>query len=149
MILRRSSSRCSRKPMAPMDSFCSGSMSGTSATISGIGGLGSSSRFGCGRRGFGGRWVGRRRRRINQRSAGNGSFRPPAGRQDLWRGFALQVGDLGFDLRSELVRSPLELVQRLADLAPDLGKLLGPKNDERQEEQKQHFRESEVHVAMI
>ncbi len=47
----------------------------------------------------------------------------------------LQMSDLLLDLRLEFVRGPPEFVQRFAHLAGDLRQLLGPKDDERQEEQ--------------
>jgi len=49
--------------------------------------------------------------------------------------FDFQVRNLLFDLRLELIRSSLELVHVLANLARDLRQLLGPEDDQGQQEQ--------------
>jgi len=49
------------------------------------------------------------------------------------------MSDLLLDLRLEFVRSPPEFVERFADHAGDLRQLLGPKDDEGQEEQEDRF----------
>src|SRR5581483_2543049 len=106
MILRRSSSRCSRKLIAGMVS-CASPVGGTEAAISGI--LGLAVQFGsnC-------RW--RRSARWHR------SFRGTRRRQDLLRPcIGFHIIDLGFDLGLELVAGSLELVQGLSDLPPDLG----------------------------
>jgi len=52
------------------------------------------------------------------------------------------VSDLLLDLRLELVGSPLEFIQILADLAGDLRQLLWPENDQGQEEQEDRLGET-------
>src|ERR1700746_3992819 len=136
MILRRSSSRCSRKLMAGMDS--SGWFAGgNSAAISGIGALVGRSYFRArrfpitaGKRHRTGGWFGRR--------------------QDLLpMVLNIQLIDLGFDLSFEFVGSALALIEGAPYLASDLRQLLGPKNHQGQDEDEDHFRKPKIHIFMI
>src|ERR1700675_2374644 len=103
------------------------SVSGTSATLSGIGGLGA---------GIAGRGQLRRNmfngRHVDKRAAGNSTLRRRRGRKNLWRRFPIKIGNLGFNLSLELVGRALELVQSLPDLPTDFGHLLGPENNQGQ-----------------
>src|SRR6266852_9078421 len=133
MILRRSSSRWSRKLMAGMASWgCPAG--GASAAISGIGGLGGRIQFGAGH-GFG--------------LVVSGGYRAHGrlgGRQDgLAVGFHVQLRNLRFDLRLELIGGTPELVERPPDLAPDLRQLLGPEDDQGQQEDEKHLWKAQVH----
>src|SRR5215468_10416621 len=145
MILRRSSSRCSRKPIAGIRSS-SLPCEGRSAAISGIGRLGGG--FGlCGQlRGCG--WLGGS---INNSAGRNRTAHRIGRRQVLWCGgrFALEVGDLGLDLRLELVGGPLKLVQCPANLPADLWKLLRPKQNKSPDKNENHLWKTEIHAAMI
>ena len=81
------------------------------------------------------------------------SLRRFCGRQNL-RGvlvtrLRLKVIDLGFDLRLELIAGTLEFIERLAQLSTNFRHLLGPKNDQRQEEDERHFRKTEIHTLII
>ena len=71
------------------------------------------------------------------------------GQDGLARNLDIKTVDLRLDLRLELVGRALEFVERLADLAADLRQLLGPKNDQGQEEDEDHLWEAEVHKFMI
>src|SRR2546425_855757 len=66
------------------------------------------------------------------------------GQDGLARDLDIETVDLRLDLRLEFVGRALEFVERLADLAADLRQLLGPKNDQGQEEGKDHLSEAEV-----
>src|SRR5438270_12503272 len=111
MIRRRRSSRWSRKLIDGIVSLARPS-GGSSAAASGI--LGLAVHFGC------------RTRHVLQfsrRMAGYYALRQPHGWQDFAPAagvLGIQIIDFGFNLRLELVAGPLELVQRLADLSPDL-----------------------------
>jgi len=59
-----------------------------------------------------------------------------AGRKNRLLVFNFQMGNFLLDLGLEFVRGALEFIQRLAHRARDLRQLLGPKNDERQKEEK-------------
>src|SRR5882724_8070559 len=147
MILRRSSSRCSRKAMVGISSF-TGSFTDEDAVASGIG---SYFRYGrrlvnvrvfCGRpsRDLGGlgslkpfgRW------RVKD-AAGKRIQRRMERRQDLRLYLGLERVYFRFDLRLELVRCPLELVHETPDLAPDFWHFLGPENKQCQNEQEHHL----------
>src|SRR5437762_12693976 len=67
----------------------------------------------------------------------------------LARNLDIKTVDLRLVLRLEFVRSTLEFVEGLADLATDLRQLLGPKNDQGQQEDEDHLWEAEVHIFMI
>src|SRR5580698_9348899 len=69
-----------------------------------------------------------------QRATGR-AFRSRTRRQDSLFILDFQIRDLLFNLGLELVRRPLELVHVLSHLAGNLRQLLGPKDDEGQEEQ--------------
>ena len=71
------------------------------------------------------------------------------GQDGLARNLDIKTVDLRLDLRLEFVRSTLEFVEGLADLATDLRQLLGPKNDQGQQEDEDHLWEAEVHKFMI
>src|SRR5689334_14214624 len=106
MIRRRSSSRCSRKLIAGMESCDSPSGEMVEAN-SGIGGL---------RRHWRG---GLRIWSFGERSAGDCTHGRMAGRQNLLfrLNFAVDVRELGLDLGAKFVAGALELVERLANLA--------------------------------
>lgn len=59
----------------------------------------------------------------------------------------LQLADFGLDLRLELVRSPLELVQHLADLTCNPRQFLRP--EEQQGENEQYDRVRKTHQVII
>src|SRR5205807_1364038 len=127
------SSRCSRKLMAGMDS--SGCPAGGAAAAnSGIWSLGGGVYF-------------RARFVISSRDCTYGRWR--RGQDGLARDLDIETVDLRLDLRLELVGRALEFVERLADLAADLRQLLGPKNDQGQQEDEDHLWEAEVHKFMI
>src|SRR6478609_3613932 len=137
MRRRRSSSRWSRKLMAVRPSWES-SAGGSSAAISGIGGLG-------------------QRVRLRNRNLG---VRPTAGgygaRRGLDRGknglaavFEVELGNFGLDLCLELVRGPLEFIEGPPDLATDFGQFLGAEKDQGKQEEENHFWETQVHESMI
>ena len=71
------------------------------------------------------------------------------GQDGLARDLDIETVDLRLDLRLEFVGRALEFVERLADLATDLRQLLGPKNDQGQQEDEDHLWEAEVHKFMI
>src|SRR5581483_6388664 len=130
MILRRSSSRCSRKLMAVMVS-CACPVGGTEAAISGILGLGVYFRIG------GGRWL---------RSGRHRPFgRTRRGENLVRAGLDIHVVDLGFDLRLELVAGPFEFVEGLPDLPSDLRQFLRPKDNKGKEENEDHLWKAEIH----
>src|SRR5919108_1445769 len=106
MIRRRSSSRCSRKLIAGMESSACPE-GGISAAASGIGSL------------AGGLGFGHRSSRAGI-SAGYGAFWGLYRWQNLGLSvdFVFQIVDFRFDLRPELIASPAEFVQGLADLPP-------------------------------
>src|SRR5207245_7192040 len=136
MIRRRSSSRCSRKLIAGMDSSACPE-GGISAATSGIGSLAG---------GFGLR-HGSSLARV---SAGYGDF---PGLQE-WQNLGLvdlvfQISDFRLDLRLELVAGSAELVEGLADLPPDFRQLLRPKDDKGQQEDEHHLWKAEVHTDII
>jgi hypothetical protein len=66
------------------------------------------------------------------------------GREDLMI-FDIEVRDLGFNLGLEFIRGPLKFVERLADLASDLRQLLGPEDDQGQQEDEDHLWKAQVH----
>jgi len=57
----------------------------------------------------------------------------------------IEVRDLGFNLGLEFIRGPLKFVQRPADLASDLRQLLGPEDDQGQQEDEDHLWKAQVH----
>ena len=59
--------------------------------------------------------------------------------------FVVQVRDFRFNLSLEFIRGPFKFVERLADLASNLGQLLGPEDDQGQQEDKDHLWKTEVH----
>src|SRR2546423_3571933 len=63
----------------------------------------------------------------------------------------LKLGDLLLDLRLEFVGGTAKFVHELADLARDFRQLLGPKDDEGQEEQEDRFRKTHTghHIAPV
>ena len=63
--------------------------------------------------------------------------------------FDVKVRDLRFNLSLEFIRGPLKFVERLADLASNLGQLLGPEDDQGQQEDEDHFWKAQVHKSMI
>src|SRR5262249_33346177 len=136
MILRRSSSRCSRKLMARITS--SGCSAGeASAVNSGIRGLsrGIQLRFGS----WGGITLGSNRgARLRRRW-----------KNSLARLFPFQLVDLVFYLCLELIGSALEFVQRFSDLPAYLWQLFRAKQDERRQKQKHHLWKTEIHLVMI
>src|SRR5215472_14064207 len=140
---RRSSSRCSRNPIAGISSW-SDPCGETSAAISGI------------RRRLRHRVVfgGESRRgvfrgRVDHTASRHCATKSVRGRQNLgWR-LPLQVGDLRLDLGTKFIGSALEFVHGLADLAGNLGQLLWPEYEQSQHEKKNHFREAEIHAAII
>src|SRR6266545_2829575 len=149
MILRRSSSRCSRNPMAGICSL-SPPCEGSSAATSGIGRLGG----GIGPLGQlrGGMLLGCMLLgvRVEHGPAGHRAPWRIHGRKVLGRaGFAVKVGDLGLDLRLEFVGGPLELVQSLANLPADLRQFLRPKQNESPEKNENHLWKTEIHAAII
>src|SRR6516162_4567668 len=143
MMRRRSSSRCSRKPIAGRFSLSS-PCEGSSPATSGIGSLSDGIGRGCQlrRRVLSGRHV-------DQRPAGD---RGP-GRLCRWKnlrlGLPLQIGDLRLDLGPEFIRSPLQLVESLPHLPSNLRKLLRSKHQKRQEEQEGHLRKTEHSVIIL
>lgn len=84
---------------------------------------------------------------ISSRDCTYGRLR--RGQDGLARDLDIKTVDLRLNLRLEFVGSTLEFVERLADLAADLRQLLGPKNDEGQEEDEDHLWETEIHEFMI
>src|SRR5207244_12859645 len=127
IILRRNSSRCSRKLMAGMDS--SGwPAGGAAAANSGIGSLG------------GGVYL-RARFVISSCDCTYGRLR--RGQDGLARNLDIKTVGLRLDLRLEFVRSTHEFVEGLDDLATDLRQLLGPTDAEGQEEVDDHSLEGE------
>src|SRR5262249_27551516 len=115
MILRRSSSRCSRKLIAGISSLVCPPAEGSSAAISGIGSLTRQVL-----------WSGRRQFvEFFRVAALNFALRRLSRRQNLGgrrfvAGFGFQVVDFRLDLGLELVASPLELVECLAQLPANL-----------------------------
>src|SRR5690348_7788506 len=107
---------------------------GTAAANSGIGSLGGGVYF-------------RARFVISSRDCTYGRLR--RGQDGLARDLDIKTVDLRLNLRLEFVGSTLEFVERLADLAADLRQLLGPKNDQGQEEDEDHLWETEIHEFMI
>src|SRR5258708_3885831 len=144
MILRRSSSRCSRNPMAGICSLSS-PCEGSSAAISGIGRLGG---------GIGPLGQLRGCMLLGARIE-HGSARHGAARRIHWRkilghgGFTLEGGDLCLGLRLEFVGGPLELVQGLSNLPADLRQFFWPKQDESPEKNENHLWKTEIHAAII
>ena len=59
--------------------------------------------------------------------------------------FDIEVRDLRFNLSLEFIRGPLEFVERPADLASNLRQLLGPEDDQGQQEDEDHLWKTEVH----
>src|SRR5438876_8813950 len=57
----------------------------------------------------------------------------------------IEVRDLRFNLSLEFIRGPLEFVERPADLASDLRQLLGPEDDQGQQEDEDHLWKAQVH----
>src|SRR5437016_12862102 len=125
MIRRRSSSRCSRKLIAGMDSSACPE-GGISAATSGIGSLAG---------GFGLR-HGSSLARV---SAGYGDFPglpewPNLGLVDL----VFQVSGFSLELPLELVAGLAELVEGLADLPPDVRQLPRPEHYKGQQQAEHH-----------
>jgi len=56
-------------------------------------------------------------------------------RQSLAFGFDFELCDFRGNLRFELIRSALKLIERFADLTCNLWQFLGPKDEQGQEEQ--------------
>src|SRR6266478_773225 len=143
MILRRSSSRCSRNPMAGIRSLSS-PCEGSSAAISGIGRLGG---------GIGplGQLRGRMLLgvRIEHGSARHGAPRRIYRRKILGRCFPLEVGDLSLDLRLEFVGGPFELVQGLSNLPANLRQFLRPKQNKSPDKNENHLWKTKIHAAII
>src|SRR5438270_9127675 len=141
MILRRSSSRCSRKLMLLISSLLKRPLDEGCTAESGIGCLGGRTYL----RG----WLGTHFRAADscRRAVGNRSFwwtcRIRHNRMQVR--FHFQLIDFGLDLRLEFVAGALEFRQRAADLAPDLRHLFGAENDQGQHENKNHFGQAEVH----
>src|ERR1039458_3116877 len=86
-----------------------------------------------------------------QTHAGHRPLRRRVRRENLLN---LQVGDLGFDLRLELVGGAPELGKKLSSLTSHLRQLLRPKKNEHQEEQenrvgKTHGHRSEEHTSEL
>ena len=61
----------------------------------------------------------------------------------------IEMRDLRFNLGLEFIRGPFEFVERPADLASDLRQLLGPEDDQGQQEDEDHFWKAQVHKSMI
>ena len=59
--------------------------------------------------------------------------------------FDVQVRDLRFNLSLEFIRGAFKFVERLADLASNFGQLLGPEDDQGQQEDEDHLWKTEVH----
>ena len=61
----------------------------------------------------------------------------------------LKLRDLLLDLRLEFVRGTAKFIHKFADLAGDFRQLLGPKDDEGEEEQEDRFRKTHKghHIA--
>src|SRR5579862_1875864 len=118
---------------------CGSPSGGIVVANSGIGGL-------CG---SGRRWLDSRC--LNDRSSGYGADRG-LGRGQNFRlrlNFAVDVCDLGIDLGAKFVAGALEFVERLADLSSNLRQLLGPEDNEGQQEDENHLRKTEVHGYII
>src|SRR5712692_10861699 len=111
---------------------------GASAAISGIGSLGGRIQFGTGY-GFGLMASGshRARRRLRRRQNG------------LAAGLHVQLRYLRFYLRLELVGGAPELVECTPNLAANLRQLLGPEDDQGQQEDEEHLWKAQVHGLMI
>src|SRR5690242_4081669 len=140
-----SSSRCSRKLIDGIRS--SSAAGGSSVLVSGIVSVGCGAYIAGDRSAFHGRW------RKFRRSCRNG----PCGRrrrQDLALLFVLllpllilKLADFRLDLRLELVRGALELIQGFPDLAGNHRQLLGPEQKQRQDEQ--NHRIGKTHSLII
>jgi len=112
------------------------SAGGSSSASAGIGCLGQRIRLRDGN--IGGR----------QAAGGYGTGWSLDGRQDGLAGlFDVQLRDFGLDLSLELVRSPLEFIERPSDLASYFGQLLGPKQDQGKKEEENHLWEAQVHIS--
>ena len=61
----------------------------------------------------------------------------------------LQVADLVLELRLELVAGALEFAQRLPYLPADFGQLLGPEDQQGEQENEDHLWKAELHGSMI
>ena len=59
--------------------------------------------------------------------------------------FQIQLRNLGFYLRLELVRCPLEFIEGSSDLPSNFGQFLGPEQDKGKKEEKNHLWEAQVH----
>jgi hypothetical protein len=81
-------------------------------------------------------------RRFCTEGAARGAFRSWAGRENRLTILNLEVGYLLFDLRFKFVRRTAEFVEHLADLARDLGQLLGPKDNQGQKEEEDRLRKA-------
>src|SRR6185369_9949179 len=145
IMRRRSSSRCSRKLMLPM---CSERTCLAAAYAGlGIGRL-------RGRRAFRSRRliaVGWQRLRFSIHNRAHRGLQDGCGglRFLFAFGFELELAHFCFQLPLELVTGTLELAQSLPDLASDLRQLLGPKDDEGQQEDEDHLRHAKIHKAII
>ena len=140
MIRRRSSSRCSRKLMAGRPS-CDSSPGGSSAAISGIGGLGQRDSVGCRDGNLRGEGRGRRlRNRPGPRTGGRmvcGCFR--------YR--ACEISDSICALNS--LEARLNSLRARPTCRPISGNFLGPKRIKGQKEQENHLWETQIHGVMI
>ena len=67
------------------------------------------------------------------------------GGEDLMTIFYIEVRDLRFNLSLEFIRGAFKFVERLADLASNFGQLLGPEDDQGQQEDEDHLWKTEVH----
>ena len=75
---------------------------------------------------------------------GYGSGRRFGGREDLMI-LDIKMRDFRFNLSFEFIRGPLKFVERLADLASNLRQLLGPEDDQGQQEDEDHLWKAQVH----
>src|SRR5437588_7602452 len=82
-----------------------------------------------------------------QTQAGYGSLRRWSRRRGRLRRCNLQVRDLSFDLRSELVRGTAQFGEKASGLTSHLRQLLWPKKNEGQEEQEDS--DGKAHGLMI
>src|SRR5581483_6658443 len=117
--------------------------------VSGLSGPGLGAVAAGGRDGFfvGSREGGWRLRRCilslqHMRTAAGGSLDLRIARQDGGLLFDLELRNLLLDLRLEFVGGAAKFIHELAHLAGDLRQLLGPEDDQGQEEQEDRFRKT-------
>src|SRR5437870_5647100 len=122
--------------MARMGS-CSSPPAGSSAPISGMGGLNDEIVLTLARSYFG------------ETSTCHRTLRRLGGSKYSRRGFVFQIRDFAFDLRFELVAGTLEFVRSFDDLTPNLVQFLGPKNNEDYKENEHHLRKAKIHTSII